>query len=137
MRALWLSDPAEGESITGFAKRSAVETIARIEEIAGKLSGFGCPVIINTVYDPSDGDDSLADSVGLHPHVRGGFEQLNEGIRQTAERPGFLLADLTKLFSGHGILSSDPWFVKQIEPNYAGATAIAKEWRRLYEATLT
>jgi hypothetical protein len=42
-----------------------------------------------------------------------------------------MLSDLQALFRGHGIVSTEPWIVMQIEPNYAGATAIARQWREL------
>jgi hypothetical protein len=35
----------------------------------------------------------------------------------------FLVADLERLFHGHGVGSNEPWFVQVIEPNLAGATA--------------
>jgi hypothetical protein len=41
---------------------------------------------------------------------------------------GFLLADLERLFHGHGTASNEPWFVQVIEPNLAGATAVAEHW---------
>jgi len=36
---------------------------------------------------------------------------------------GFLVADLERLFHGHGVGPNEPWFVQVIEPNLAGATA--------------
>ena len=65
--------------------------------------------------------------------ARTAFNALNDGIRSLARRRGFLLADLEKLFHGHGASSRRPWIVMQIEPNLAGATAIAAEWHRLYQ----
>ena len=48
-----------------------------------------------------------------------------------AREHGFLLADLERLFHGHGVASSEPWFVQVIEPNLAGAGAIAEHWYEL------
>src|SRR5919202_1857927 len=56
---------------------------------------------------------------------------LNDGIRTLAAEQGFLLADLERLFHGHGVASDEPWFVQVIEPNLAGATAIADHWYEL------
>jgi hypothetical protein len=38
---------------------------------------------------------------------------------------------LERLFHGHGVASNKPWFVNIIEPNFAGATAIAEHWYEL------
>jgi hypothetical protein len=35
------------------------------------------------------------------------------------------------LFHGHGVAANEPWFVNVIEPNLAGATAIAEYWYEL------
>jgi len=119
-------------SITDW-DRVASEPLANLEEIAARLDLFACPVILNTVYDPTDGDDSLIASFGMATQARTAFNALNDGIRGLARRRGFLLADLEKLFHGHGASSRRPWIVQQIEPNLAGATAIAAEWHRLYQ----
>jgi hypothetical protein len=36
-----------------------------------------------------------------------------------------------RLFHGHGVAPGEPWFVQVIEPNLAGATAIAEHWYEL------
>ncbi len=113
--------------------RVAAEPLANLERIAERLAAFACPVILNTIYDPTDGDDSLIASFGMATQARTAFNALNDGIRALARRHGFLLSDLEKLFHGHGPASADPWIVMQIEPNHAGATAIAKHWHDLYE----
>lgn len=112
--------------------RVAAEPLANLEEIVARLTAFHCPVILNTVYDPTDGDDSRIASFGMAAQARTAFNALNDGIRALARRRGFLLADLEKLFHGHGAASPDPWIVMQIEPNLAGATAIAEHWHDLY-----
>jgi hypothetical protein len=56
---------------------------------------------------------------------------VNRGIAQLAAERGFLLADLERLFHGHGLASNEPWFVQVIEPNLAGATATAEHWYEL------
>lgn len=108
--------------------------LSNLRRIADRLAEYGCPVILNTVYDPTDGDDSLSTELGIPPEARTDFRALNDGIRALARARGFLLADLEDLFRGHGIRSEEPWFVLQIEPSYAGATAIARCWHALYGA---
>ena len=118
----------------------AAEPLANLEQIADRLSAFACPVIINTVYDPTDGDNSLLGAFGLAAdtadQARTAFNALNNGIRALAARRGFLLSDLEALFHGHGALSADPWIVSHIEPGLAGATAIAQHWHTLYTSSL-
>ena len=113
--------------------RVAADPLANLEEIAARLAAFACPVILNTVYDPTDGDDARLASFGMAAQARTAFNALNDGIRALARRRGFLLADLEELFHSHGPASADPWIVMQIEPNLAGATAIAQHWHDLYD----
>ncbi len=112
----------------------AREPLANLEQIAARLKAFHCPVIVNTIYDPTDGDDDLIGAFGMTQKARAVFTTLNDSIRDLARRHGFLLSDLQKLFHGHGTIASDTWIVGQIEPNLAGATEIAKHWHNLYRA---
>lgn len=105
--------------------------VERIAEIGRRLARFEARVILNTVYDPSDGNDALAEALGLSEDLRPRFETVNAGIRRLAAEHGFLLSDLEQLFHGHGVQSADPWYVMVIEPNLAGATAIARHWHEL------
>ncbi len=109
----------------------ASEPLGNLEQIAVRLAAFACPVIVNTVYDPTDGDDSLIASYGMTQQARTAFNALNDGIRALARRHGFLLSDLETLFHDHGAAASHPWIVMQIEPNLVGATAIARHWHGL------
>jgi lysophospholipase L1-like esterase len=112
--------------------RPAADILADIHAIGDRLAAFGCPVVANTVYDPTDGDDELGRRLlGLPPETRVEYDTLNRGIRDAAAARGFLLADLEALFHGHGLASAEPWFVDEIEPNLAGATAIAAHWHEL------
>ena len=114
----------------------SAEPLANLEQIADKLSAFACPVILNTVYDPTDGVNSVLGAFGLAAdtadQARAAFNALNNGIRALAARRGFLLSDLETLFHGHGVASADPWIVSHIEPGLAGATIIARHWHALY-----
>ncbi len=112
--------------------------LRRLGEIADGVERVGARVIINTVYDPSDGDDEVGRrELGLSRlaafELRRRLNALNRGIGRLARERGFLLADLERLFHGHGVASADPWFVHVIEPNLAGATAIAEHWYGLLE----
>lgn len=105
--------------------------LGRVQLIADGIAVLGGRVILNTVYDPTDGDDSLAGEAGLEPDLRVKHQAVNAGIREISREHGFVLADLEALFRGHGIASADPWYVMVIEPNHAGATAIAAHWHEL------
>jgi lysophospholipase L1-like esterase len=106
--------------------------VANLSIMADRLSTYRCPVILNTIYDPTDGDDSLTPLLGLTPDFRPVYERLNAAIRALTSEHGFLLADLQALCRGHGIAADTPWFVQRIEPNFTAATAIAGEWARMY-----
>ncbi len=113
----------------------APEILADIREIIQRLirllHGQGGRVVLCTVYDPTDGNDALGESHGLEPELRQRLSALNAGIRRIAAEYGCLLADLEVLFKGHGIVSANSWIVMSIEPNLAGATAIARHWHEL------
>ena len=99
--------------------------------IMERLRVWRCPVILNTVYDPTDGhDDLIPEMASLRPR----YEGLNEAIRRIAASYGFMLADLQELFHGHGIASHESWIIQEIEPNLAGASAIAARWHELFTA---
>lgn len=106
--------------------------VANLETIGERLTAFGCPTILNTVYDPTDGDDAKARELDLVPEARHGLTAVNRTIGRIARERGFLLCDLEALFRGHGFWSAEPWIVMHIEPNLIGATQIAEAWRRIY-----
>jgi lysophospholipase L1-like esterase len=115
--------------------------LRRLHQIAARIQLLGARVIINTVYDPSDGDNDLGRrELGLSRlatiELRRRLNALNGGIAKLAHEYSFLLADLERLFHGHGVASEDPWYVQVIEPNLAGATAIADHWHQLLNAAI-
>jgi lysophospholipase L1-like esterase len=119
--------------LAGEFPRAIVRRLGQIGAVLGRL---GARVIANTVYDPSDGDNAVGRrELGLSRvgalELRRRFNALNAGIRQVAADHDFLLADLERLFHGHGVASDEPWLVHVIEPNLAGATAIAQHWHEL------
>jgi lysophospholipase L1-like esterase len=108
----------------------------RLQQIAVRIQPLGARVVINTIYDPSDGDNEVGRrELGLSRlatiELRRRLNAVNRGIANLARDHGFLLADLERLFHRHGISSNDPWFVQVIEPNLAGAAAIAEHWYEL------
>jgi lysophospholipase L1-like esterase len=110
--------------------------LRRLHQIAERIQPFGGRVVINTIYDPSDGDNELGRrELGLSRlatiELRRRLNAVNRGIAKLAADRGFLLADLERLFHGHGVASNEPWFVQVIEPNLAGATATAEHWYEL------
>jgi lysophospholipase L1-like esterase len=101
--------------------------------IAGRLLRYDAVVIFNTIYDPTDGDDTLLPVLGFAPAFRAVYDAINADIRAIARHHAFRCADLEALFHGHGLIAAaHPWLVQRIEPNHAGATAIAREWARVY-----
>ncbi len=110
---------------------AAEATAINLHTIADHLASFRCTVIMNTIYDPTGGDDIAASHLGLPPALRTAFNSINSCISSIACEHGFRLSDLEVLFHGHGAGSPAEWFVLDIEPNYAGATAVANHWHAL------
>jgi lysophospholipase L1-like esterase len=110
--------------------------VRRLRQIAQRIQPLSAHVVVNTIYDPSDGDNDVGRrELGLSRlatiALRRRLNATNGGIRKLAGEHGFLLADLERLFHGHGVASNEPWFVNVIEPNLAAATAIAEHWYEL------
>ena len=108
----------------------------RLHQIALRIQPLGARVVLNTIYDPSDGDNAVGRrELGLSRlatiELRRRLNAVNRGIAKLARARAFVLADLERLFRGHGITSNEPWFVQVIEPNLAGASAIAEHWHEL------
>jgi lysophospholipase L1-like esterase len=116
--------------------------LRRLHEIVQRIQPLDARVVVNTIYDPSDGDNDVGRrELGLSRlaaiELRRRLNAANRGIRELAIERVFLLADLEPLFHGHGVASNDPWFVQVIEPNLAGATAIAEHWCDLLKSRRT
>jgi lysophospholipase L1-like esterase len=110
--------------------------LRRLHQIAQRIQPLAARVVVNTIYDPSDGDNDVGRrDLGLSRlatiELRRRLNAVNGGIARLARERGFLLADLERLFHGHGVASDEPWFVHVIEPNLSGATAIAEHWYEL------
>ena len=125
---------AGGNDLLGGALPRSI--LRRLHQIAQRIEPLGARVVINTIYDPSDGDNDVGRrALGLSRlatiELRRRLNAVNGGIRKLAGQRGFLLADLERLFRGHGVASDEPWFVQVIEPNLGGATAIAAHWHEI------
>jgi lysophospholipase L1-like esterase len=113
--------------------------LRRLHQIGERIQPLGARVVVNTIYDPSDGDNDVGRrELGLSRlatiELRRRLNAVNDGIGKLAGERGFLLADLERLFHEHGVASNEPWLVHVIEPNLPGATAIAEHWYRLLTA---
>ena len=125
---------AAGNDLLGGEPARAI--VRRLHQIVRRIQPLGGRVVMNTIYDPSDGDNDVGRrELGLSRPaaivMRRRLNAVNGGIRKLARESGFLLGDLEHLFRGHGVASDEPWFVQVIEPNLAGATAIAEHWYQL------
>jgi lysophospholipase L1-like esterase len=114
---------------------AAESIISNYTAICDRFKDFDCPVITNTIYDPTDGRNDIASMIGLSADWRTAYNRINDGIKFVARQRSFLCVDLQYLFTEHGIGSAHPWITKEIEPNLAGATAIASRWYAAYKRT--
>src|SRR4030095_15365025 len=76
--------------------------LRRLHQIAERIQPLGARVVINTVYDPSDGDNNVGRrELGLSRlaaiELRRRLNALNGGIRKLARAPDFLLAASVRL----------------------------------------
>ncbi len=101
------------------------------------LAGADTPVVVGTVYDPSDGTGDAV-RLGLPPWADavGVIAELNTALRRVAVEHGAAVAEIAEHFHGHGLLAGDPtrrearpaerdlWFCNLIEPNAWGADGV-------------
>jgi lysophospholipase L1-like esterase len=134
--------------------RAALAVVAvvrdRVAAVLERLNGLvapGDPIVLGTVYDPSDGTGE-AWRVGLPPwpDVVGVLAELNGALRSAATEHGAVVADIHGGFLGHGLHAGNPaqgqarprdrelWYCNIIEPNAWGADAVrAAFWAALRE----
>jgi hypothetical protein len=132
--------------------RAALEIVSVVRTRVGRaldrlraLVRPGDPVVVGTVYDPSDGTGE-AWRVGLPPwpDVVDVLAELNAALRVTAREHGAIVADIHARFLGHGLEAGNPgqsdarprnralWYCNIIEPNAWGADAVrAAFWAAL------
>jgi len=109
------------------------------------LMGPDAPIVVATVYDPSDGSGD-AGRLGLPPWPEAleRLAELNQALRALAAAHRALVADVHARFLGHGLAAGDPtqlaarppdrglWYCGVIEPNAWGASEIrAAFWEAL------
>jgi lysophospholipase L1-like esterase len=140
---------AYGDAATARQAIGAVAANGR-EVLGGLRATLGprAPVVVATVYDPSDGTGA-ADRVGLPawPAALDVLAELNRVLVALAEEHGAVVADLHGRFLGHGLAAGDPtqpaprpasralWYCNLIEPNAWGASEIrAAFWEALTAA---
>jgi lysophospholipase L1-like esterase len=106
------------------------------------------PIVLGTIYDPSDGSgDTAAFDLPPWPEAVAHIRACNEGLRDLACAHDVLVADLHDRFMGHGIEAGDPgqlaaqpinralWYCLVVEPNAWGASEVrAAFWDQLSQA---
>jgi lysophospholipase L1-like esterase len=135
---------------TGRALEIVREVRAGVGEAVDRLRALtapGDPIVVATVYDPSDGT-AAAHRVGLPPwpDVVEVLGSLNAVLRCVAADRGAAVADVHGHFLGHGLSRGNPavvsarpsdrelWYCRIIEPNAWGASAVrAAFWEALEE----
>jgi hypothetical protein len=129
--------------------RRAIRTVADNGRLvlAGlrDLMGAEAPIVVATVYDPSDGTAD-AGRLGLPgwPEALDLLAELNRTLRTLAADHRALVADVHARFLGHGLAAGDPaqpaprppdrdlWYRDLFEPNAWGASQIrAAFWETL------
>jgi lysophospholipase L1-like esterase len=129
--------------------RRAIRTVADNGRLvlAGlrELMGAAAPIVVATVYDPSDGSGD-AGRLGLPawPEALDLLAELNRTLRALAADHRALVADVHARFLGHGLDAGDPsqpaarpqdrglWYRDLFEPNAWGASQIrAAFWETL------
>jgi hypothetical protein len=136
---------------TPQARAVAQTVIVRVGQALTRLARLmrlpDDPIILGTVYDPSDGSADAA-RLGLPPWPDGldVVTDLNNGLRAVAAQHQACTAEIHDRFLGHGLASGDPaqsdprpenralWYCNVIEPNAWGADAVrASFWHALQQ----
>jgi lysophospholipase L1-like esterase len=127
------------------ATRRVIDNGRQILSTLRDLMGPSAPIVVGTVYDPSDGS-GRAELLGLPPWADAVelLAGLNRALLGLADEHGALVADLHGRFLGHGVLAGDVtrpdprpsdralWYCNVIEPNAWGASAVrASFWDAL------
>jgi lysophospholipase L1-like esterase len=130
------------ESAAREAHRALQENGRSILSQVRKLSEPDAPVLLGTVYDPSDGTgDTGRLNLLPWPGALDWIYRFNDTLRGLAAKNDARLVDLHALFLGHGLATgenpaqSDPrpahrelYYCGVIEPNAWGASAIRAGW---------
>jgi lysophospholipase L1-like esterase len=130
------------ETAAEQARRALRENGKAIVFLARELSEPGAPLILATIYDPSDGTGDTAQLNLLPwPGALDWIHRFNDTLRELAAMENVLLVDLHTLFQGHGLATGDNpaqpeprpenrdlYYCGVIEPNAWGASAIRAGW---------
>lgn len=106
------------------------------------LSEPDAPILLATVYDPSDGTgDTARLNILPWPGALNWIHRFNETLRELASKNNVILVDLHDIFQDHGLATGespaqpDPrpanrelYYCGVIEPNAWGASAIRAAW---------
>jgi lysophospholipase L1-like esterase len=117
------------EDVTDIGQR----LLASLRALMGPMS----PIVLATVYDPSDGTgDASRLGLPVWPDALQLLADLNQALRTLAQEHQALVADVHGRFLGHGLATGDPtqiqprpsnrdlWYCGLIEPNAWGASEI-------------
>ncbi len=126
-------DTRRALEIVGVVRVRVAQALERLR----RLVPAGDPIVVGTVYDPSDGT-AEAWRVGLPawPDLVEVLAELNAVLRAEAAKHGAVVAEIHQRFLGHGLSAGDPgqrkprpanrelWYCNVIEPNAWGADAV-------------
>jgi len=136
-------DTRRAREVVSVVRMRVGQVLARLRSVLRRPND---PVIVGTVYDPSDGTGD-ASRVGLPPwpDVVEVLAELNSELRGVAAEHRARVADIHGYFLGHGLQAGNPaqgdprpanqdlWFCNVIEPNAWGASAVrAAFWDALH-----
>ena len=132
----WLNDSA-----ADAANRALREHGTAILADLRRMLGENAPIVVSTIYDPSDG---LLDFGRLEllrwDTASTWLAAFNTTLTEVAREQGVLLADIHRHFLGHGITAGNPaqsearpsnrelYYCGTIEPNAWGAGAVRACW---------
>jgi lysophospholipase L1-like esterase len=137
------ADTPRARQVVDVVRRRVDEALRRLRP---RMRTPGDPIVVGTVYDPSDGTGDAA-RVGLPPwpDVVDLLAELNAALRSVAAEHGARVAEIHQRFLGHGLRRGDPaqthprprdrdlWYCNVIEPNAWGADGVrAAFWAALH-----
>jgi lysophospholipase L1-like esterase len=135
--AAYGNDAAAEAAIMQVAKTGAA-VLRRLRRLTGPVT----PILVTTVYDPSDGSGAGTAMLPPWPAAPMLIAQLNHVLAGIAGQHGGWLADVHAHFRGHGAHTADPgqpearpvnrdlWYCGVVEPNAWGAHEIRTCWWR-------
>jgi hypothetical protein len=121
--------PAQLESeVAGILQRTRM-IVSKLRETFKHAT-----IILNTVYDPTDGSGHLPPMPSFKDKLRY-LDEINSGIRKIGSDTHSLIADVHKRFLGHGLTAPEGkrfyWTVSPIEPSALGASHLRAIWWEL------